>query len=156
LPTLRQGGAYVEWNSDLIPEHFRAIVTANGVRYDMRETRGIRLPEGAHELRVVMSWTAPEMTRALPNFPNPFNPETWIPFELDEAARVMVSVHDTRGALVRRLDLGYREPGYYTDRSTAAHWDGRNALGETVASGVYFYVLEAGEHRVARRMVIQK
>jgi len=68
----------------------------------------------------------------------------------------MVSVHDTRGALVRRLDLGYREPGYYTDRSTAAHWDGRNALGETVASGVYFYVLEAGEHRVARRMVIQK
>ena len=67
-----------------------------------------------------------------------------------------VSVHDVRGALVRRIDLGYREAGYYTDRAAAAYWDGRNALGETAASGVYFYILEAGERRVARRMVIYK
>ena len=150
------GGAHIEWDADLIPEHYRAVLTVDGATHDMRSTRGMRLTQGAHELRVLMSWTAPEATRALPNYPNPFNPETWIPFELEEAAQVAVSVHDVRGALVRRIDLGYREAGYYTDRAAAAYWDGRNALGETAASGVYFYILEAGERRVARRMVIYK
>ena len=150
------GGATIEWDADLIPDHYRAILAVDGEPRDMRATRALRLNSGAHELRVVMSWTAPQATRALPNFPNPFNPETWIPFELDRAARVTVSVHDIRGALVRRLDLGYREAGYYTDRAAAAYWDGRNALGEPAASGVYVYILEAGEHRAARRMVIHK
>jgi hypothetical protein len=150
------GGAYVEWDADLIPEHYRAVLTVDEATHDMRATQGLPLASGAHDLRVTLSWMAPDATRALPNYPNPFNPETWIPFELDQAAQVTVSVHDVRGSLVRRIDLGYREAGYYTDRAAAAYWDGRNALGETAASGVYFYVLEAGERRATRRMVIHK
>ncbi|MBM3216847.1 tandem-95 repeat protein, partial [Candidatus Poribacteria bacterium] len=99
---------------------------------------------------------ASRRTALLPNFPNPFNPETWIPFELKEGSAVTVTIHDTTGALVRKLDLGYREPGYYTSRSEAAYWDGRNELGERVASGVYFYELRAGSYQQTRRMVIDK
>jgi hypothetical protein len=98
----------------------------------------------------------PSVTTALPNFPNPFNPETWIPFDLAESADVVIRVYGVGGALVRTLDLGGLPPGSYADRSRAAYWDGRNESGEPVAGGVYHYELRAGDHRATRRMVILK
>ena len=92
----------------------------------------------------------------MPNYPNPFNPETWTPFELTGAANVTIRVYAQDGAIVRTLDLGHRAEGYYTGVGDAAYWDGRNESGESVASGVYVYELQAGDHRAARRMVIVK
>ncbi|MBT5712582.1 hypothetical protein HOI71_16155 [Candidatus Poribacteria bacterium] len=98
----------------------------------------------------------PAVTAALPNFPNPFNPETWIPFDLAEQADVVVRVYGIGGALVRTLDLGRLPAGAYADRSRAAYWDGRNDAGEPVAGGVYHYEIRAGDYRATRRMVILK
>ena len=98
----------------------------------------------------------PKETVLLPNYPNPFNPETWIPYHLAHAADVQITIYDTKGAVVRQLDLGYQSAGYYTDRSKAAYWDGRNESGESVASGVYFYQLRTGDYTATRRMAILK
>ena len=100
--------------------------------------------------------TPPKETVLLANYPNPFNPETWIPYELAEAAAVTVSIHASDGKLVRTLELGQRPAGVYQSRSRAAYWDGRNAQGEFVASGVYFYTLKAGDFSATRKMVIRK
>jgi hypothetical protein len=101
-------------------------------------------------------WRVPKQTAALPNFPNPFNPETWIPFDLAESATVTIRVYGIAGALVRTLDLGRLPAGAYADRSRAAYWDGRNDAGEPVAGGVYHYGIRAGDYRATRRMVILK
>ena len=98
----------------------------------------------------------PERTALLANYPNPFNPETWIPYELANAAEVSVSIYNTQGHLVRQLDVGHQDVGLYRSRSRAAYWDGRNAFGERVASGVYFYVLTAGDFAATRKMLILK
>jgi hypothetical protein len=90
------------------------------------------------------------------NFPDLFNPETWIPFELAEASHVELRIYAIDGRVVRSLDLGIREMGAYTGRAAAAYWDGRNDVGEPMASGVYIYELRAGEERAARRMVLMK
>ncbi len=95
-------------------------------------------------------------TALLANFPNPFNPETWIPFDLSEDAETTVHIYDGAGRVVRRLDLGWLPAGAYRRRATAAYWDGRNAVGEAVASGVYMYELRAGNHREMRRMIVRK
>ena len=98
----------------------------------------------------------PEMTVLLPNYPNPFNPETWIPYQLANASDVQITIYDTKGIVVRSLVLGHQAAGYYTGKSRAAYWDGRNSLGENVASGVYFYQLQSGEISPMRKMVILK
>ena len=95
-------------------------------------------------------------TTLLPNYPNPFNPETWIPYRLAEPADVSISIYAADGTLVRTLDLGHRSVGIYESRSRAAYWDGSNALGEPVASGVYFYTLTAAEFTATRKMLIMK
>ena len=100
--------------------------------------------------------TRPEETMLLANYPNPFNPETWIPYHLADASNVRITIYDTRGVVVRRLDLGHQREGYYTSRSRAAYWDGRNAVGERVASGIYFYELAADDISLLRKMVILK
>ena len=100
--------------------------------------------------------TRPEETMLLPNYPNPFNPETWLPYHLANASNVRITIYDTRGVVVRRLDLGHQREGYYTSRSRAAYWDGRNHVGERVASGIYFYQLEADDVSRLRKMVILK
>ena len=92
----------------------------------------------------------------LANYPNPFNPETWIPYQLSEPADVSVSIYAVDGHLVRRLDLGHQSAGVYRSRNRAAYWDGRNAFGEHVASGLYFYRLTAGDFTATRRMLIRK
>ena len=98
----------------------------------------------------------PEKTVLLANYPNPFNPETWIPYQLSAAAEVTVTLHASDGKLVRTLELGQVPAGIYQNRSRAAYWDGRNAQGEPVASGVYFYTLTAGDFKATRKMVIRK
>ena len=85
------------------------------------------------------------MTNLLPNYPNPFNPETWIPYQLSKSSDVTLTIYNMRGVVVRKLDLGHKAAGYYTDRKRSAHWDGRNDIGEKVAAGVYFSTLKAGE-----------
>ena len=98
----------------------------------------------------------PKLTQLLQNFPNPFNPETWIPYQLSEDSPVSLSIYDTTGKLIRTLSLGYQSSGFYYSRGRAAYWDGRNEIGESVASGVYFYQLQAGDYTELRRMVILK
>ena len=95
-------------------------------------------------------------TALLPNYPNPFNPETWIPYQLAESAEVTVHIYATSGALVRTLTLGHQFTGIYQSRSRAAYWDGRNDVGEAVASGVYFYTFTAGNFFATRKMLILK
>ena len=98
----------------------------------------------------------PEETVLLPNYPNPFNPETWIPYRLAEDAVVTLAIYDASGGIVRRLDLGHRLAGFYESRSEAIYWDGRNDSGEGVASGVYFYRLSADSYSATRKMLIIK
>ena len=98
----------------------------------------------------------PSHTNLLNNYPNPFNPETWIPYQLADPMDVVINIYNSQGVLVRILPLGYQPVGYYISRSRAAYWDGRNRLGEPVASGVYFYQLKTNEMSSLRRMVILK
>ena len=98
----------------------------------------------------------PKTTKLLPNFPNPFNPETWIPYQLNKPNDVSITIYDIRGTVVRTLDLRQQKAGFYTDRNRAAHWDGRNMTGERVANGVYFYRLKAGDYSYLRKMLIMK
>ena len=107
-------------------------------------------------LEQLLTALAPKETLLLPNYPNPFNPETWIPYQLATSGDVKITIYDARGIVVRRLELGYRQAGYYTNRSRAAYWDGCNGLGEHVASGLYFYHLEADGVSLLRKMVILK
>ena len=95
-------------------------------------------------------------TKLLPNYPNPFNPETWIPYQLAAAAHVRIRIYDVAGHLVRELDLGTKPARSYLSRESAAYWDGRNDAGETVSSGIYWYELNTGSFRATRKMVIQK
>ena len=88
------------------------------------------------------------------NFPNPFNPETWIPYELSGDAHVVIRIYSVTGQLVRSLDLGYRLPGRYLTKATAAHWDGTNEIGERVASGIYYYSIKAGNFSAVKKMVV--
>ena len=98
----------------------------------------------------------PNQNLLLQNYPNPFNPETWIPYQLSEDSSVSVSIYDTTGKLVRTLSLGFQSAGFYNSRERAAYWDGRNALGERVASGIYFYQLTTPTFQQTRRLVIVK
>ena len=98
----------------------------------------------------------PRRTGVFPNYPNPFNPETWIPFQLHKAAHVRITIYDVLGHEVRGFDLGYLSAGYYKTRERAVYWDGRNEVNERVASGTYFYRLEAGDFVGTHRMVILK
>ena len=98
----------------------------------------------------------PEKTTLLANYPNPFNPETWIPYQLAQPTEVTIFIHAIDGALVRTLPLGEMPAGVYQSRSRAAYWDGKNAHGEQVASGVYFYTLKAGQFTATRKMLIRK
>ena len=98
----------------------------------------------------------PTQNLLLQNYPNPFNPETWIPYQLSEDSLVSVSIYDTTGQLVRTLELGFQSAGFYNGRARAAYWDGRNAVGERVASGIYFYQLTTPVFQQTRRLVIVK
>ena len=107
-------------------------------------------------LQQLLVTARPEKTQLFANYPNPFNPETWIPYELATDTHVTIAIYNTQGVVIRTLQFGHQSAGYYTDRDRAAYWDGRNALGEQVASGLYFYQLETDEMSSMRKMVILK
>ena len=107
-------------------------------------------------LQQLLVTARPEKTQLFANYPNPFNPETWIPYELATDTHVKITIYNTQGVVIRTLQFGHQSAGYYTDRDRAAYWDGRNALGEQVASGLYFYQLETDEMSSMRKMVILK
>ena len=117
---------------------------------DFSYTRGIQV------LEQLVEALTPETTALLANYPNPFNPETWIPYQLAKAADVTVTIYASDGSVVRTLILGHQAAGMYKNRTQAAYWDGKNDLGESVASGLYFYTLTAGDFTATRRMLILK
>ena len=98
----------------------------------------------------------PNKNQLLQNYPNPFNPETWIPYQLSVSSPVSISIFDAKGGLVRTLSIGYQSEGFYHNRGRAAYWDGRNAIGEQVASGIYFYQLITPSFQQTRRLIIVK
>ena len=112
--------------------------------------------KGIQFLRDLLAVLTPKETVLLPNYPNPFNPETWVPYHLAKDTDVTLHIYAVNGALVRTLALGHQPAGMYQNYSSAAYWDGKNEFGETVASGIYFYTLTAGDFTATRRMLIRK
>ena len=120
------------------------------------EVRDFIVKRGIMVLEQLLAALTPRETELLANYPNPFNPETWIPYRLAEDTFVTLTIYDGSGHVVRTLDVGHRIASAYESRSKAVHWDGRNNLGEQVASGVYFYTLTAGDFSATRKMLILK
>ena len=123
---------------------------------DIKRTRVVgrtpRFSEPAPTAAVLM----PAETALLPNYPNPFNPETWIPYQLMHPAEVTLEIYDLNGQTVRTLAVGHQPAGAYQSRERAAYWDGRNEMGETVANGVYYYTLSADNFTATRKMLVRK
>ncbi len=117
---------------------------------------GFSYARGIQVLEDLARALTPDATALLANYPNPFNPETWIPYQLSKTADVTITIYASDGNVVRTLALGHRDAGMYKTRSQAAYWDGKNAFGESVASGVYFYTLTAGDFSATRKMLILK
>ena len=133
------------------------------VRRALRELEAV--PEKSHNVEITIqflhAWLenanrSVSETRLLPNYPNPFNPETWIPYQLAKAADVSVTIYDVGGRLVRTVSVGFKPVGYYLTRERAAYWDGRNETGESVSSGVYFIQFLSGDFATTRRIVVVK
>ena len=138
-----------------------SIISATDVETWLAGAQGLgvgdaNLQRGIRFLEQLLAALAPKETTLLPNYPNPFNPETWIPYRLAQEAEVAIMIYDTKGTQVRRLALGNQAAGYYAERGKAAYWDGRNEDGEVVASGIYIYQFRAGDYAASRRMVIVK
>ena len=143
-----------EHNSEIAP-------TREQVAQWLQEARQLNLTDpdfqrGIMVLETLLKALTPKETALLPNYPNPFNPETWIPYQLATPADVTVTIYAADGKVIRMLDLGHQPVGIYQNRSNAAYWDGKNAIGEHVASGVYFYTLTAGDFTATRKMLIRK
>ncbi len=98
----------------------------------------------------------PMETSILPNYPNPFNPETWIPYQLAKPADVSVSIYSADAKLIKTLALGRKPAGTYYDKSRAIYWDGKNSQDEPVASGIYFYTFTAGDFTDTKKMLIRR
>ena len=155
-PTPKQAGTRVRtipMDSDISRRLRTALTELERISNVMPEVR-----LGADMLRkwLVVNSGIPTNTQLLPNYPNPFNPETWIPYHLARDADTTLSIYDARGAMVRQFELGHQSAGFYTDPGHAVYWDGYNERGESVASGTYFYQLRAGDYTALRRMVIVK
>ena len=154
---IEQANAAPSLHSETLVEVF----TASEVRHWLRLARQQGLTEGLYGrgvlfLEQLLMLLTPEETLLLANYPNPFNPETWIPYQLSKSGSVNVSIYAADGKLVRTLTLGHQAAGIYESRSRAVYWDGRNDLGEPVASGVYFYTLTTDDFTATRKMLIRK
>ena len=135
------------------------LLTAADVRSWLTQTQHLNLTDavsqrGIRFLVQLLAVLTPQKTILLPNYPNPFNPETWIPYQLANPSDVQIVIYDTRGTTIRRLALGHQPAGYCTTRDRAAYWDGYNSSGERVATGVYFFQLQADNLSLLRKVVI--
>ena len=135
--------------------------TAKTLQHYLQQTKargvGANFQRGLAVLEELLEpFLIPDASSLLHNYPNPFNPETWFPYQLAKSSDVTFSIYSVNGTLVRTLSLGYQDAGVYRSKSRAAYWDGRNALGESVASGVYFYTLTAGDFIATGKMLIRK
>ncbi len=138
-------------------EQLTPAIIQNWIKQAQIEDDGsLAFQQGIEYLQQLLASLLPEKTILLPNYPNPFNPETWIPYQLATPADVSISIYAADGQVVRTLQLGNLPAGHYTSRSRAAHWDGKNKIGESVASGLYYYTLSADEFSATRRMLILK
>ena len=136
-------------------------LTAAEVQGWLTDARSVEIKDpivkrGIIVLEQLLRSLTPTETQLLPNYPNPFNPETWIPYRLAEDAFVTLTIYDQIGQIVRIIDVGHQTAAAYESRSNAIYWDGRNQVGESVASGVYFYHLSAGNFSATRKMLILK
>ena len=137
------------------------LLNAAEVRHWLNQARQLALTDPAYlngitVLEQLHAALIPQETALLPNYPNPFNPETWIPYRLAQDAFVTLTIYDTAGEVVRSIDLGYKPAAVYESRAKAIYWNGRNEFGEQVTSGVYFYHLSAGDYSATRKMLILK
>ena len=152
-----QGGFFLVFGAPNLSD--RLVREQIQAQIDLLIATGDRSPDTlktlAH-LQQLLATARPEKTQLLANYPNPFNPETWIPYELATDTNVKITIYNTQGGVVRTLQLGQQSAGYYTGRDRAAYWDGRNAIGEQVASGIYFYQFETDDMSALRKMVILK
>ena len=136
-------------------------LTAADIQQMLTQARQLALTDPAYlrgvaVLERLLARLLPKETALLANYPNPFNPETWIPYQLASPADVTLRIYAIDGTLVRTLSLGHKPIGMYQTRTHAAYWDGKNQIGEPVASGVYFYTLTAGDFNATRKMLIRK
>ena len=153
--------ATLSWNATQIPDDWSLSLINQTSQIDMRQQSTYSLPKGKREMAFLLKCLPskqplPQSTALLQNFPNPFNPETWIPYQLASSAQVSLTIYDIHGRIVRQLPLGQKSAGMYVSRQEAAYWDGRNEYGEQVSSGMYFYLLRAGSFDALRKMVITK
>ena len=137
------------------------MLSASSVRHWLSEAHKVNLTDSTFQrgmltLEQLLIVLTPKNTALLPNYPNPFNPETWIPYQLEKSAEVTISIYSGNGVLTRTLPLGYQSAGIYRSQDRAAYWDGTNEVGESVASGVYFYTLSAGDFKATRKMLVIK
>ena len=139
-------------NEELMPKMIEAWIE----QAQTADDGSLAFRQGIENLERLLASLIPEKTALLANYPNPFNPETWIPYHLAKPADVTLTIYATNGAVVRTIALGHQVAGMYQSRSRAVYWDGRNAIGEPVASGIYFYTLTAGDYTATRKMLIIK
>ena len=158
VPIQPNGDVPLTWSSIyIVPKDFVGLIefiitgedTAGLSKTESKILERSALPSAPKEPRV-------RLTKLFPNYPNPFNPETWIPYQLAESSNVIIKIYSDSGFLVRELNLGYQHAGCYIDRNKAIHWDGRNSLGEVVAAGLYFYQLIADDFTKTRPALIVK
>ena len=160
-PVLVAGALSATASAPALDAQVPQIFAAADVEKWLQEAQQLPLTDPAFQrgilgLEQLLATLTPKRTALLPNYPNPFNPETWIPYQLAKPADVKISIYAADGQLIRRLALGTQAVGIYESRSRAAYWDGKNASGESVASGIYFCTLTAGDFKATRRMLILK
>ena len=146
----------IEGGNKLLILEFEALPNTEGITSPLILDH-VKLSENLSIIKNNGSITVlPSKSLLLQNYPNPFNPETWLPYQLAQDVPVTISIYNTKGQLIRTINLGNQNAGIYVTKDKAAYWDGRLSYGEKVTSGVYYYQLEAGEFRAARKMVIMK
>ena len=141
--------------------NLKGIPTRSDVQQWLTQAQNLNLTDATSQrgilfLEHLLAALTPKKTALLPNYPNPFNPETWIPYQLAEPADVTLTIYAIDGTAVRTLKLGYKTAGIYHDQSRAVYWNGQNDVGESVSSGAYFYTLVAGNFTATQKMLILK
>jgi hypothetical protein len=154
-------------DASAVPSEYRTVLLVDTVTDAFTDLRQVtsyayKSSEKIRDFKLIISkahpetYMVPKQSALLQNYPNPFNPETWVPYRLSKAGDVTIRIYNVTGQLVRTLELGHREAGSYTVKERAAYWNGRNQFNERVASGVYFYHIQAGSFHSTKRMVILK